>query len=999
MYRIGSPARLFTALALALVTLAIPARLFAQAPTFNALVSTPVTVGSGFPEDATVGDINGDGKLDAMIPGINGLRMLLGNGNGTFVDRVLGMVDVTSSNVVNLHPLLAPFLPRPVGGIGGLGDGIKAVDVNRDGKLDLVGVTTVGINFVNWSFVSVLINTGVNDADGVPQFTTTHHWMPFQGVRPVIVGDLNGDTWPDFIIGTCCNGIQVWTSNSGDGSFTPGQVFSLTPGAGGPSVGQGVITDLNGDGKADYVVSSNQNGGANIFFGNGDGTLQTPGTYLPNNAGSMAVADVNGDGRPDLVMSNQASGLEGLYVYLNNGGGTFGSPTLSPLFGGGRVAVADINGDGILDAAVSVAYNGFNNVLFSNVTVLLGDGTGVFGQPVAFQANTIPTHVFVGDFTSDGKPDIGVVLRNTRSFGVLTNTTVFIPPLPTQTLTILGGDGSPGGIAANVEYYNPATGQWQPAYLTGGHPWGFVPGTNSWINYKVGNLSDPGAGPTPNQTLWYLYRVRFTVPADALNPKMTFSLKADNFAQVAINGGTAGGTTEFINNAWMNNVVVGQADQVNVDAAFSQNVHVGENTITLNIGDWGGLNGFNFRIDLSMQSSEPIEIVPVDPDTTAPAINAPADTTAEATSAAGAVVTFNATATDDTDGAVSVVASPASGSTFPIGLTTVDLSASDQAGNTATASFSVTVQDTIAPVVSVPGNIVAEATSASGAAVSYPAPTATDVVGVTSLASNPPSGSMFAMGSTTVSATALDAAGNRGSATFTITVVDTTAPTLTIPAQLTIECAANGGVPGSSPSIQAWLASATATDLVDPSPLLTHNAPATCALGTTTVTFTATDAAGNAASATSTIRVVDTTAPTVTAALENLIHGRGDDDDNGRRFVVRFTCADGCSPGATATATINGITVTNGQVVQLVMSRGPQKVQTVGQNVLKIKAPAFELVVTCVDASGNQGRAVVRPVFPPHHDDDDHHGDDDDDDDRKKGKKDDKKDDKKGKKR
>jgi hypothetical protein len=41
--------------------------------------------------------------------------------------------------------------------------------------------------------------------------------------------------------------------------------------------------------------------------------------------------------------------------------------------------------------------------------------------------------------------------------------------------------------------------------------------------------------------------VRFTVPTDAVNPKMTFSLKADNFAQVAINNVMTGGSTRLIN--------------------------------------------------------------------------------------------------------------------------------------------------------------------------------------------------------------------------------------------------------------------------------------------------------------------------------------------------------------------------------------------------------------------------------------------------------------------
>lgn len=270
-------------------------------------------------------------------------------------------------------------------------------------------------------------------------------------------------------------------------------------------------------------------------------------------------------------------------------------------------------------------------------------------------------------------------------------------PLPTQTLTILGGSGTVGEVAANVEYYNPATSAWQPAYLCGWHPWGFIDGTNSWINYKPSNLSDPGAGPTANQTLWYLYRVRFTVPADAVNPQLQFWIKADNFAQVAINGIPAGGSTQYINGAYMNNVVAGQADAVNADGVFSQAVHPGENTITINVGDYGGLNGFNFKLALSMQSSQPLQVVPTD--TVPPVINVPADITAEATSPAGATVSFAATAEDAVDGPVPVVAVPKSGSTFPLGTTIVGLSASDAAGNTATGSFKVTVRDTTPPTI------------------------------------------------------------------------------------------------------------------------------------------------------------------------------------------------------------------------------------------------------------------------------------------------------------
>jgi hypothetical protein len=71
--------------------------------------------------------------------------------------------------------------------------------------------------------------------------------------------------------------------------------------------------------------------------------------------------------------------------------------------------------------------------------------------------------------------------------------------------------------------------------------------------------------------------------------------------------------------------------------------------------------------------------------------------TVEATGPQGAVVTYTATATDDRDQHPSLSCSPASGSTFPLGRTTVACTATDASGNTAHGSFTVTVVDTIAP--------------------------------------------------------------------------------------------------------------------------------------------------------------------------------------------------------------------------------------------------------------------------------------------------------------
>jgi HYR domain len=116
-------------------------------------------------------------------------------------------------------------------------------------------------------------------------------------------------------------------------------------------------------------------------------------------------------------------------------------------------------------------------------------------------------------------------------------------------------------------------------------------------------------------------------------------------------------------------------------------------------------------------------------DTTAPTLHLPADITQEATGANGNVVNYTATADDANPAHPTVTCTPASGSTFAIATTTVNCEATDAAGNKATGSFKVTVQDTTPPVISgTPSDITKEATGTNGATVSWTAPTASDTV-------------------------------------------------------------------------------------------------------------------------------------------------------------------------------------------------------------------------------------------------------------------------------
>ena len=231
-------------------------------------------------------------------------------------------------------------------------------------------------------------------------------------------------------------------------------------------------------------------------------------------------------------------------------------------------------------------------------------------------------------------------------------------------------------------------------------------------------------------------------------------------------------------------------------------------------------------------------------DTTEPALTMPSLVTATLTSGSTTPVNYTATAADLVDGVLTPSCAPVSGSAFPIGNTTVQCSVGDQAGNVAAGSFTVTVNDGIAPVVTVSpaGDRVVEATSLNGAPVTFTA-TATDnhSAGVTA-ACAPLSGSQFPLGPTGVTCQAVDQNGNVGVASFTVTVVDTTAPLLMLPPAVTVTATSGSGAP--------LTFNASARDAVD------GVRPVTCTpasgstfpAGTTSVSCQASDTRGNTSS-------------------------------------------------------------------------------------------------------------------------------------------------------
>jgi len=246
-------------------------------------------------------------------------------------------------------------------------------------------------------------------------------------------------------------------------------------------------------------------------------------------------------------------------------------------------------------------------------------------------------------------------------------------------------------------------------------------------------------------------------------------------------------------------------------------------------------------------------------DITPPLLTVPDSFSLDAPDPSGAIGNYVASASDNIDGAITPVCAPASGTTFPLGATTVTCTATDAHSNQTQKTFTITVafNDVTAPVVAAVADIRREANGPGGSIVSYPTPTAVDAFDgpIPTVTCAPPSGSLFSLGSTTVTCSASDSHGNVGTRSFHVVVVDETPPRLSLPSDIAIYATDDAGIAATEPVIAAFLATVRATDIVDLAPRIANDSPARYPIGTTTVTFTARDAAGNATSGQSAVIV------------------------------------------------------------------------------------------------------------------------------------------------
>ena len=245
-------------------------------------------------------------------------------------------------------------------------------------------------------------------------------------------------------------------------------------------------------------------------------------------------------------------------------------------------------------------------------------------------------------------------------------------------------------------------------------------------------------------------------------------------------------------------------------------------------------------------------------DDTDPVISGcPSNISLSAGASCDAVATWTAPTVSDNCSGASISGDHNSGDTFPLGTTTVTYTATDAAGNTSICSFTVTVTDDTDPVISgCPGNISLSAGAACTAVATWTAPTVSDNCSGASISGDQNSGDAFPLGTTTVTYTASDAAGNSSTCSFTVTVADNTDPVISgCPGNISLSAGAG------CDAVATWTAPTVSDNCSGATISGDHNSGDTFPLGTTTVTYTATDAAGNTSICSFTVTVTDNTPP------------------------------------------------------------------------------------------------------------------------------------------
>ena len=336
-----------------------------------------------------LGDFNRDGRDDLFVP------IQPASSSSTTAD--LAILTANAQGVFD-----APGSSRfaTLISVGSPADGPVALteDLNGDGVKDLV----VGFRQDQWKIAVAFGN-------GRGEFISPVTYRIVGEVSGLAIRDLNRDGKPDIVFLTTGSDFRrlAMLLNNGDDGFTEKTSISL-----GSFAYSTEFADFNGDGNLDLIVSNQVSGtpnGLNLYLGDGRGDFtKSSATFNVNiNPARVVVGDFNGDRNPDLAVFRAdqpacGAGANPLFILFGDGRGAFSSPiNLNLKERIGNIEPADFNRDGRTDLV-------FNSGCFEErgLLVILADARGSFASPVKYETSVAAAITLVNDFNNDGNLDV-----------------------------------------------------------------------------------------------------------------------------------------------------------------------------------------------------------------------------------------------------------------------------------------------------------------------------------------------------------------------------------------------------------------------------------------------------------------------------------------------------------------------------------------------------------------------------------------------------------------